>query len=86
MAYDASKDRILKSWENEETGLTISIHRYDDGDPKLQIGPRTYTKRDGTKGNTKPGRLSIDDVLWLSDILDDVKEKMSEFYLDDGNQ
>ena len=25
MAYDASKDRVLDTWENEETGLQISI-------------------------------------------------------------
>jgi hypothetical protein len=85
MAYDAAKDQILKSWENEETGLTVSIYRYADGDPKLQIGPRTYTKRDGARGTTKPGRLSIDDVLWLIDILDEVKKEMSEFYLDENS-
>jgi len=83
MAYDASNDQVLNTWENEETGLTLAIHRYGEGDPKLQIGPRAYTKKDGSKGATKPGRLSVNDVLWLIEVLDDVKEKMTEYYLDE---
>ncbi len=84
MAYDATKDQVLETWENEETGLIISINRYGDGDPKLQIGPRTYVKRDGTKATAKPGRLSIDDVLWLEAIIEEVKEKMKELFLEAG--
>ena len=82
MAYDESKDNVLETWENEKTGLTISIYRYGDGEPKLQIGPRTYLKRDGTKASTKPGRLSINDVLWLDENLEQVKEKMNEYFLE----
>ena len=83
MAYDATKDQVLKTWENDETGLTISIYRYGEGEPKLQIGPRAYTKRDGTKSATKPGRLSIDDVLWLNEIIEEVKENMNEYFLEE---
>ena len=82
MAYDATKDQILDSWENGETGLTISIYRYAEGDPKLQIGPRSYTKKDGSKGATKTGRLNIDDVLWLSEILEEVKAKMNGYFME----
>lgn len=81
MPYDPSLDQCLGTWENAETGLTISIYRYGEGDPKLQIGPRNYLKRDGTKAATKAGRLTVDDVLWLSEILDEVKEKMNDFFL-----
>ncbi|MDY6971123.1 MAG: hypothetical protein SV775_02225 [Thermodesulfobacteriota bacterium] len=84
MAYDATKDRVLATWENDETGLAISIYRYGDGEAKLQVGPRTYTKRDGTKGTTKAGRLTIDDVLWLNEILEEVKDKMNEYFLDEA--
>jgi hypothetical protein len=84
MAYDASKDQVLNAWENEETGLQISINRYGDGEPKLQIGPRTYTKKDGSKSATKTGRLSIADVLWLEEILEEVKNKMNEYFLADA--
>ncbi len=82
MAYDASKNQVLDTWENEETGLQISINRYGDGEPKLQIGPRTYTKKDGSKSATKTGRLSMDDVLWLEEILEQVKEKMKKHFLE----
>jgi len=84
MAYDASKDQVLDTWENEETGLQISINRYADGEPKLQIGPRNYTKKDGTRSATKTGRLSMADVLWLEEILTEVKEKMKRHFLEDG--
>ncbi len=82
MAYDPSKDQVLETWENEESGLTVSINRYGDGEPKLQIGPRSYTKRDGSKATTKAGRLAINDVLWLIEVLDDVKEKMNTYFLE----
>ena len=82
MAYDASKDQVLDTWENEETGLQISINRYGDGEPKLQIGPRTYTKKDGSKSATRTGRLSMDDVLWLEEILEQVREKMKKHFLE----
>ena len=81
MAYDAGKDQVIASWENEETGLQVSLNRYGDGEPKLQIGPRAYTKKDGTKSATKSGRLPIADVLWLSDALEEVKDKMNEYFL-----
>jgi hypothetical protein len=73
MAYDPSKDKVLETWENEETGLIVSINQYGDGEPKLQIGPRGYTKRDGTTATTKAGRL-----------LEEIKEKLNAYYLDEG--
>lgn len=82
MAYDESKDQVLNTWENEETGLQISICRYAEGDPKLQIGPRTYTKKDGSKSTTRTGRLSMTDVLWLQEILEEVNEKMKTYFLE----
>ena len=84
MTYDASKDQVLDTWENEETGLQISINRYGDGEPKLQIGPRTYTKKDGSRSTTKTGRLSMADVLWLEETIEDIKEKMTKYFLADG--
>jgi len=84
MAYDATKDQVLDTWENEETGLQISINRYGDGEPKLQIGPRTYTKKDGSKGATKTGRLNIADVLWLEETLEEVKDKMNVYFLEES--
>ncbi len=83
MAYDPTKDQVLDTWENDETGIAISIYRYGEGEPKLQIGPRSYTKRDGTKSTRKPGRLGIDDVLWLNEVVEEVVAKMNEYYLEE---
>ncbi len=46
--YEPEKDKKLKEWKNEETGLLVSIYQYGDGEPKLQIGPRMLKKKDGT--------------------------------------
>ncbi len=45
MPFDASKDKILKKWECEETGLIVSINRYYKGEAKVQIGPRAVKKK-----------------------------------------
>ena len=78
MPYDASKDVVLKQWENQETGLVVTINQYDLGEPKLQIGPRSFAKKDGSKVQRKAGRLTLEDVLWLYDIIDEVKEALSQ--------
>jgi hypothetical protein len=78
MPYEPEKDKVIKEWKCEETGLIVSINQYGDGEPKLQIGPRILKKRDGSdRAPTKAGRLTIEDVLWLYDIIDDVKEELS---------
>jgi hypothetical protein len=33
---------------------------------------------------TKAGRLAIDDVLWLGEVLEEAKEKLNAYYLDEG--
>ena len=81
MAYDPGMDEELEKWENEETGLVVSIYRYGEGDPKLQIGPRFYTKSDGSKSARKAGRLTIDDILWLDEIIEEIKEKLNDHFL-----
>ena len=78
MPYDASKDKVLKAWESEETGLVVSINQYETAEPKLQIGPRMYTKKDGSKSQGKAGRLTLEDVLWLYEIIDEVKTELSD--------
>ena len=78
MPYESEKDKVIKEWKCEETGLIVSINQYGDGEPKLQIGPRILKKRDGSdRAPTKAGRLTIEDVLWLYDIIDDVKDELS---------
>jgi hypothetical protein len=80
MPYDPEKDEMLKQWRCEETGLIISIQRYAGGEPKLQVGPRILMKKDGTqRAPAKAGRLTIEDVMWLYDIIDDIKNELSDF-------
>ncbi len=77
MAYDASKDKVLKKWKCDETGLIVSINQYGDGEAKVQIGPRILMKKDGSEGAAvKAGRLNMEDLLWLYDIIDELKEEL----------
>jgi hypothetical protein len=78
MAFDPSKDKVLKKWKCEETGLVVTINQYGDGEPKVQIGPRILLKKDGTeRAPAKAGRLSIEDILWFYDTIDEIKEELS---------
>jgi len=78
MPYDPDKDKMLKKWKCDETGLVVSINRYGDGEPKVQIGPRILKKQDGSdRAPVKAGRLSMEDLLWLYDIIDEIKEEMA---------
>ena len=77
--YDPEKDKVLKKWQNEQTGLIVSINQYGEGEPKVQIGPRILKKKDGTdRAPAKAGRLSMEDVMWLYDIIDEVKDELTE--------
>ena len=77
--YDPELDKKLKEWKNEETGLLLSIHQYGDGEPKLQVGPRILKKKDGTdRAPSKAGRLTIEDVMWIYDIIDEVKDEFAD--------
>ncbi|MCG8643543.1 MAG: hypothetical protein MI862_27700 [Desulfobacterales bacterium] len=77
--YDPEMDKKIKEWKNEETGLLISIHQYGEGEPKLQIGPRILKKKDGSdRAPSKAGRLPIEDVMWIYDIIDEVKDEFAD--------
>ncbi|MFC1813073.1 hypothetical protein ACFL03_10310 [Thermodesulfobacteriota bacterium] len=79
MAYDPEKDKTLKKWKCDETGLVVSINRYGEGEAKLQIGPRILMKKDGTERKPmKAGRLSIEDLMWFYDIIDAVKDELTQ--------
>jgi len=68
---------VLKQWRCENTGLLISINQYAGGQPKLQIGPRILKKKDGSdRAPVRAGRLSIEDVMWLYDIIDEVRDEL----------
>jgi hypothetical protein len=78
MPYDPEMDVVLKKWKCEETGLVITINRYGESEPKVQIGPRILKKQDGSdRAPVKAGRLTIEDLLWFYDVIDEVKEEMT---------
>ena len=75
MPFDPQKDKVLRKWKCDATGLVVSINQYGEAQPKLQIGPRILLKKDGTeRAPAKAGRLSVEDVMWLYDIIDDIKD------------
>jgi hypothetical protein len=76
MPFDPEKDKELKKWQSPETGLLISINRYGEGEAKMQVGPRMIKKKTGGESRTKAGRLTMEDVLWLYDIIDEIKDEM----------
>ena len=70
MAFDSSKDEVIKSWSFN--GLEISVRSYNGGEKKLQIGPRTFERRDGSVGHRKAGRLTSDEFDFLASISGDI--------------
>jgi hypothetical protein len=79
MPYDPEMDKVLKKWKCEETGLVVTINQYGDGEPKVQIGPRILLKKDGSeRAPVKAGRLTIEDVMWLYDMIDEVKDDLTK--------
>lgn len=78
MAFDPEKDKVLKMWKCEETGLMVTINRYGQGEAKVQIGPRVFTRKDGKESQRKAGRLTIEDLEWFYGIIDEVKEELNQ--------
>lgn len=79
MPFDPSKDKVLKKWKCPETGLVVTINRYGEGEAKVQIGPRILKKQDGSdRAPVKAGRLTIEDILWLYDIMDELKDDLTD--------
>ncbi|MDM8514981.1 hypothetical protein QUF76_02185 [Desulfobacterales bacterium HSG16] len=76
MPFDKEKDKIVKEWKSEETGLVITINQYNEGEPKVQIGPRMVMKKDGTESQRRAGRLTMEDVMWLYDVIDEIKDEL----------
>ena len=78
MPYDPEMDKVLKKWKCEETGLVVTINQYGDGEPKVQIGPRILLKKDGSeRAPVKAGRLTIEDIMWFYDMIDEIKDELT---------
>jgi hypothetical protein len=64
MAYDEGKDKLIQDFEHED-GLHVGVYSYDEGDHRVQIGPRTYRTQSGELRYAKVGRLSQAELAWL---------------------
>lgn len=79
MPFDPDKDKLIKQWRCDETGLCISINQYGEANPKVQVGPRILKKKDGSdRAPSKAGRLSMEDLMWFYDIIDEVKDDLQK--------
>ena len=79
MPYDPEMDKVMKKWKCDETGLVVTINQYGTGEPKVQIGPRILLKKDGTdRAPVKAGRLTIEDVMWFYDMIDEIKDELTK--------
>ena len=75
MAFDNNKDKILKAWEitGENDILRVGVYSYNGNEAKLQIGPRVVIKKDGSDGFRKAGRLTLEEVRVLKDLMADIE-------------
>jgi len=79
VAYNKDLDVTLWEKEVEDEGgrkLMFSVHSYNGGDAKFQIGPRVYTKRNGEPGYGKAGRLTVEEGVALANFLPEALEVM----------
>ena len=73
MSYSESKDKLIKLFEcgDDAAALHFSLFSYDNGPTKLQM-TRMFTKRDETKGYGKAGRLTLKEMKYLRQNIDDM--------------
>ena len=67
MAFNPALDKIHRQW-TLKTGLQVSVHSYNNGERKVQIGPRVYEKRNGDVGFNKVGRLTNEEFTEMAGI------------------
>lgn len=78
MAYDQNKDQLIKMYEKKNemgASLMFSIFSYDNGPKKLGI-MRSYEKKDGSLGYSSSGRLTVSEVEFFKDHVDEILKEM----------
>jgi len=82
MGYDDSKDKLIKLFELKEgkSSFLCSIFSYDGAKPKIGF-TKSYEKKDGTTGYSSGGRLSIDEIIFIRDNIDEIINIMQENFL-----
>ena len=77
--FDRSKDVCVfeRTIASDEKTLKVCVMSYNGGEPKLQIGPRTYVKRDGSTGYAKAGRMTLHEVKEIGDMMPEIEGVMN---------
>ena len=78
--FDKSKDKVVfeRSIGDDEKSLKVCVMSYNGGEMKLQIGPRTYIRKNGVVGYGKAGRMTFDEVLAISKLMPEIEGVMGE--------
>jgi len=79
-SFDRSKDVCVfeKKIESGDKSLNICVMSYNGGEMKLQIGPRTYVKRDGSTGFAKAGRMTLEEVRKIGELMPEIQGIMGD--------
>ena len=80
MAYEASKDKVLKHFELESDGgrfFTVSLFSYDGGEIKLQFG-RYQVNDKGEPKYMKAGRMNTAEFRFFSGLTDQIESIMAD--------
>lgn len=78
--YDQSKDKLIKLFEfkkDDKKSFLCSIFSYDGGIPKISFS-KSYEKKDGTIAYSSNGRLTLDEIVFLKDNLEEIIGIMKE--------
>lgn len=81
--YDKEKDKILKEWRHKissERELSLTVRSYNDGDPKLQIGPYIRLNADGEDIGVwgKLGRMDLTELEIIFESIPDAMKFMKK--------
>ncbi len=82
MGYDNSKDELIKSFttnseDSKPNEIIANIHSYNGGDKKLALS-RTYERNGEMQNNGRIGRMTLDEVKWLQENLNQMIELMED--------
>jgi len=79
--YDQNKDKLVKLFEmkKERVSLLCSIFSYDGGVPKVGFS-RSFEKNDGSIGYSSLGRLTVDEIKFLKENIDEIINTMTNFH------
>ena len=78
--YDQNKDKLIKLFEmkKEKSSLLCSIFSYDGGSPKIGFS-RSFLKNDGSVGYSQLGRVTVDEIKFLKENIDEMINTMMNF-------